>query len=1211
MSARVIPADVLGAQNEASDPNISAWVAANAGSGKTHVLAQRVTRLLLNGVDPAKVLCITFTKAAAANMANRVFATLADWTALDDPGLEAAVEAITGRRPDRAQRAAARRLFAGALETPGGLKVQTIHAFCTRLLHQFPFEANVAGRFTVLDDSARAQLLENLSLAVLVDAAAAPEGALGRALATAITMAADRTFKEMVGEAIARRDVLNAWREQAGSLGGALAELSYALGVDPAETKESIEAEFFATPRFSDDEWSWFAAELAQGSKSDQTVLERIEAARNGSRADRLKSYIDIFCTTELEPRKSIVTRAIANRHPLLHERLVAEQGRVCALIARRHAAACRDRTGALLTVADAVLSRYEKDKQRRGLLDYDDLIDHTLTLFRNTSAAWVLYKLDLGIDHVLVDEAQDTSPKQWEIIDTIVREFAAGAGARGSLKRTLFVVGDEKQSIFSFQGAAPHKFAEMRWSFEHRFKAAGLDWRPLRFESSFRSGATVLGAVDEVFARPQAFEGLTADPVKTVHRALPDAAPGLVEIWPLLRADKSREVEGWDAPFDEVTETSPQVRLARKIAATTSVWLRGGRRAGDVLVLVRQRGALFESIIRALKAANLPVAGADRLVLGEHIAVMDLMVLADALLLPDDDLALATVLKSPLFGLDEERVFTLAFGRTQSLRATLATRAAADPLLAELSARLAELAVAARQETPFAFYARVLGPQGGRKRFLARLGGEAADALDEFLSLTLDYERRETPSLQGFVAWLRGAQTEVKRDMEIGRNEVRVMTVHGAKGLEAPIVILADTTTRPSGPRDPRLLPLPGAGVPDAPYRLIWLGPKATDVDPVRDARERSRRAAQDEYRRLLYVAMTRAAEKLIICGTEGQQKRPDGCWYDLVSDALTPHATEEPADDGDGTVLCYRKTPSPRPAAASALPANERSRAQRAGERQLTLPFAVSEPPRPVRAKPEPASPQPKSDVSDLGPYDLPKSGTPDFGRGEAKTEMPAPTVLPDWVLRDAPRDAGSPPISPSHAATEDKRRRLPAEATAAAAERGKAMARGVVIHRLMQSLPDVAPERREAKGQAYLTRSAQEFTLKEREHMLAQVLHIFADARFAPLFAPGSRAEVPIIGRLTRAGRPSVLVSGQVDRLAVTPQAILIADYKTNEPAPIRPEEVPAAYIAQLALYRGVLRRLYQQRAVRAFLVWTHVPDLLELSGADLDAALNTSL
>ncbi len=544
----------------------------------------------------------------------------------------------------------------------------------------------------------------------------------------------------------------------------------------------------------------------------------------------------------------------------------MAEQERVCGLIARRRAIACRDRTAALLVIADAVLSRYGGEKRRRGLLDYDDLIDHTLTLFRNTSADWVLYKLDLGIDHVLIDEAQDTSPKQWEIIATIVNEFAAGAGARGSLQRTMFAVGDEKQSIFSFQGAAPRKFADMQIAFRTRFQAAALDWRDLRFQSSFRSGPTVLSAVDEVFAQPHALQGLTADAVAPVHLALPDAAPGLVEIWPLIKPDKTTDIEGWDAPFDALPESSPPVQLAHKIARTLAVWTRQGTRPGEVLILVRQRGALFEAIIRALKNAGIAVAGADRLILGEHIAVMDLMVLADALLLPEDDLALATVLKSPLFGLDEQQLFDLAWARPGSLRAALRHKAETDPQLADISVALDRLAGAARREMPFSFYAGVLGPDGGRRKFLARLGTEAADALDELLNLALDYERRETPSLQGFVAWMRTAQTEVKRDMEIGRDEVRVMTVHGAKGLEAPTVILADTTTKPSGPRDPRLLRLPPLQAPPGtPDRLIWARGQTEDVAPMREARERARAAAQDEYRRLLYVAvMTRAADRL-----------------------------------------------------------------------------------------------------------------------------------------------------------------------------------------------------------------------------------------------------------------------------------------------------------------------------------------------------------
>ncbi len=421
------------------------------------------------------------------------------------------------------------------------------------------------------------------------------------------------------------------------------------------------------------------------------------------------------------------------------------------------------------------------------------------------------------------------------------------------------------------------------------------------------------------MFARPQAHKGLSADDVKTVHEALPDAAPGTVEIWDAVKPDAKREIEAWDAPFDDVTETSPQTRLAQKIARNIRLWIQKGARPGDILVLVRQRGPLFEAIIRSLKDEGVEVAGADRLVLTEHIAVMDLMVLADALLLADDDLALATALKSPLFGLDDDDLFAIAWKREGSLREALRRRS--EPRFVEAAERLDRYAEWARRETPFSFFARVLGPENGRRKFLTRLGPEANDAIDEFLNLALEYERREAPSLQGFVAWLRTAQTDVKRDMEIARNEVRVMTVHGAKGLEAPIVVLADSTTPPAGPphRQPRLLEMPGT-----PDRLVWAAAKATDTDPVAAARERTRAESENEYRRLLYVALTRAIERLVVCGYDGERKRPEGCWYDLVLDALKEVAVRDPADDGDGELWRYRKASSAA-AAATAMPSED----------------------------------------------------------------------------------------------------------------------------------------------------------------------------------------------------------------------------------------------------------------------------------------------
>jgi len=1124
-----IPSEVSERQTAAADPQVSAWVAANAGSGKTHVLAQRVINLLLEGAEPEKILCITFTRAAAANMAKRVFDTLGRWTSLDDASLDEAISMRSSGGSNPRRRAVARRLFARALETPGGLKVQTIHAFCTRLLQQFPFEAEVAARFDVLDDTEQRQLLERLTLDVLLAGAGDPASKLGRALATAMSSAADVTFRDLVREAIGKRDAIGPWLQSADDL-DAFTAMSTALGVEPSLTLAEVEADIVDGPVFPSSEWASAAALCRTGSTRDQEQCDRLTLAQITDGAERVRNYFKVFIDNSGAPRANILTRDLVKKYPELAGRLQREQARVVALRERRNGVICRDRSAALLTVTAEVLRRYRREKLRRGLLDYDDLIDKTLALLTNVDAAWVHYKLDLGIDHVLIDEAQDTSSKQWQIVRLLTDEFTAGAGAR-AVRRTIFAVGDEKQSIYSFQYAAPKEFAEMRRHFEVAHQNSGLKFVPTKFEHSFRSGASVLTAVDTVF------KGIATSVTSDAngfppHIALPKAAPSLVEIWEPVKPEAKREpIEGWDAPFDTASETSPRVQLARKIAHKVRGLVDDGTaRCGDILVLVRQRGALFEAIIRALKNENVEVAGADRLILTEHIAVMDLMVLADALLLPQDDLALATVLRSPLFGFEDNALFAIASGRGRlSLRAALARHVGEQ--FAVAATRLDELTLAARQQTPFAFFAGILSG-GARRRFLMRLGPEANDALDEFLNLALEYERRETPSLQGFLAWLQQARAEVKRDMEIARDEVRVMTVHGAKGLEAPIVILADTMTPPAGPRPPRLLSLAGS----AP---VWAGRKADDAGAMAAARQVALREAEDEYRRLLYVAMTRAADRLIICGAEGQRRRPQGCWYDLVRDPLNHLLTE--ADDNGEKVLRYcAETPAP------ALPV------------------------------------------------------------GEIVPAKPTPQPLPDWLRQPVALEVPPPAaISPS-SAFEDAIGHSAGEATQSATERQKALARGRLLHRLMQSLPDIPPERRKYAAERYLAKAAIGFDPAERTEIAGHVLAVLDDPRYAAMFAPGSRAEVPIVGRIHPPTGEPILVAGQVDRLSVTDEAVLIADYKSDRRVPRGLDEV-APYVAQLALYRAVLARTFPGKTVRAALVFTEGPSLIEAPGPVMDAAL----
>jgi ATP-dependent helicase/nuclease subunit A len=1145
---RSIPPYVIEHQLRASDPDVSAWVAANAGSGKTHVLTQRVISLLLKGEDPAKILCITFTKAAAANMASRIFRDLAAWISLDDAGLDRRLVEI-GQKPGLATRTRARRLFALALETPGGLKVQTIHAFCTRLLHQFPFEADVAARFTVLDEASEHQLLEKLILETMLEGAANRDSALGQALAVAIAQAADQTLLEVIRDAIRQRDLILGWVDGVGSVDAAIGQLSQALGVAMDDTVEKICAECDAEG-VPAREWNDLCTLFSSGKSFDLHQAERWKRAAEAGWPDAIDPYLSVFLRDDDgTPKKDqyVMGKDLRLAHPALWERLAAERERAVSCAARLRGVRYRDRTRALLTLAYAIIARYRTEKSRRGLLDYDDLIDKTLALFRKTSAAWVLFKLDLGVNHILIDEAQDTSPKQWEIIRTLVSEFTAGAGARAA-GRTLFAVGDDKQSIFSFQGAAPEKFSDMRRQFEREFRAAELEMRVVRLQTSFRSGEVVLNAVDQVFAGQTVSASLTSDADGIPpHIALPDAAPGCVDIWPLTPSDPKDKPEGWDAPFDTRSETSPQVRLAQRIATNVALRTAAGSRPGDVLILVRQRGPLFEAIIRALKAAHIPVAGADRLLLTGHIAVMDLMALADALLLPEDDLALATVLKSPIFGFDDGDLLTIALNRGEkSLRTALLARSGEKEKFADAARVIERLTDDARRVSPFTFYARLLGPGRGRKKFLSRLGPEANDALDEFLNLALDYETRETPSLQGFVAWLRAAQAEVKRDMEQDRDEVRVMTVHGAKGLEAPVVILADTTTKPAGYHPPRLIPLAvngGSG-------LVWAGNKASDPAAVAEARRDILSANESEYRRLLYVAMTRAQAHLIICGVGGKPTKndgapkPPGCWYQLVEDALvkteTPVSEEIEADDGGGKIWRFLKSqPLPQHVVAS-----------------------------------------------------------------DRATVM----ALPDWLAELAPVEPPRiVPVSPSEAWDDSNRARSELSGMA----REKAIQRGTLVHRLMQSLPDIPAGRREAAARSYLQRAADKLDDGEREDVLAQVQAILGAGRFASLFAAGSRAEVPIVGRIARPGRTPLLVSGQIDRLAVTPGSVLIGDFKTNHAPPRSLDDALAAYpeyILQLALYRAVLQMVYPGHAVGAALIWTEIPDLMEIPGHTLDTALD---
>ncbi len=1070
-------------QRKASDPCASAWVSANAGSGKTHVLTQRVLRLLLNGTPPAQILCLTFTKAAAANMASRVFKTLAEWTALDDEALAAAVLDSGANAPGAQDLTFARQLFARTIETPGGLKIQTLHAFCERLLKLFPFEANVPARFKVIDErEAEAVMEEARDCAIVAAEASAAEA---KALAFAAREAGAFRFNELLGEAPGFVETFEAFDDEVSYAGA----LRLRLGLAPGVTVASVEAEMLGGDVGRKRREAWAQA-LDRGKDQDREIAEKLRAADADSAAeDRIEALLDAFFTKKNEslgagdPRGGedgcVTTKRLRLDRSDLAAELRREQQRLAALRDRLRAAQTVERSEALFAVAKAVLTAFAEAKASRGQLDFDDQIARALALVTRSSAAWIMHKLDYGLDHLLIDEAQDTSAVQWRILVALTAEFFSGAGARNK-ERTVFAVGDEKQSIFSFQGAAPEKFAEMRRFFEKRHREAGLAFQATPLNFSFRSSQTILDAVDMVFRPDEVWAGVAApgEP-PPAHHAVRREMKGVVELWPPIIPAKSAEPDDWRMPLDLPERNDPAVLLAARIATTIKQWLAPDSRErvadaksglprrireGDVMILVRSRNAFFEAMIRALKDRNVQVAGADRLKLHDHIAVLDLVAAGRAALMPDDDLTLACVLKSPLIGLQENDLFLLASKRRGSLADALS--ASHEPLAVKAARRLTLWRELAKTLSPYAFYARLLGDEGGRKALLGRLGPDAAEPIDEFLTLALNHERREAPSLTCFLAEVEANDAPIKRDMEGESAGVRVLTVHASKGLEAPIVFLPDTCGAPDGRHDPKLLPLRGSRTND-PLLFAWSRRAAEDCEALAAARGDWRTAEAGEHRRLLYVAMTRAAQRLIVAGYETSTGRKDGCWYDIVRLGLAGRTT---------------------PAAA---PWKGDEEIQRYGEGLV-------------------------ADES-----------------GETPQAAPA-EALPGWLSADAADENAAPPLRPSRAGLQRDGGR-------------ERVIEGRLAHALLQMLPEVAPERRAAAAKAYLDAHGGGLARTGREALADKILTAIGAPALAPLFGPGSRGEVALTGVLQRPGRPDVTYSGRLDRLLVKDSAVSIVDFK----------------------------------------------------------------
>ena len=1094
-------------QRQAANPQKSVWVGASAGTGKTKVLSDRVLRLLLSGVNPGKILCLTYTKAAAVEMNSRVAERLSKWAVISDSELENELLLLFGQLPGdntkvSSLKARARQLFATLLDVPGGIKIQTIHSFCQEILKRFPLEAGISPYFDIMDDRSAIEAINEVKSKLFQTAGVNPDSELAQAIDYLTFHVNESGFSEIINSIIINRGKIDRAIKKHGGKDALISAIANKLAVNDTLTEEQIVHNFFADMPLEN---------LRRLSSAGMDTLCPWLDGQNFGSLD-YDSYTHLFLTSKNEIR-SPAKMAYLKKDAELKQIFDTEANRCLDLFQKLKSLTIYHSTKAVLQIASQLLNGYNEFKQKHAQLDYDDMILLTRNLLENKDAArWVLFKLDGGIDNILIDEAQDTSPDQWAIIQSISDEFFAGFGSSENT-RTIFAVGDRKQSIYSFQGADPDKFDEMR---DH-FGALTPDFEKINLEVSFRSAPAILEAVNQLFKDESVSKGVASSGETIHHRAFREGESGEVEFWEMIEPDESEKSDEWHLPIGRIRKISTSSQMAKMIASKIHSMVTSGEilksknrplQYGDFLVLVRSRDSFCEELIRECKNLNINVSGIDRIHLIKQIAVQDMISLGKFLLLPEDDLSLAEVLKSPLFGLNDDDLFKLCYRRKSTLWNSLLT----TPEFSDIAEQIKQLFNCVDYMRPFDLYNYILSKMGGRKKYYQRMGAEAEDGLDEFINLSLSFETEHIPTLQNFIEWILSDDVEIKREMESSKNDmVRLMTVHGSKGLQAPIVILPDTTRVPNCNRE--------AGV--LWDNDIFVYPtQAPDFNDYCDRlKEKQKIKMLEEYRRLMYVAVTRAEDRMIFCGFRKKNKAPETSWYNMFKNSFTKIAS-----------------------------LNQQSNIWTYSNAQLLS----------VEKK-------------------------------QQKTQPLTEVKIPDFLLKPAEVEKPlSKPLSPSKPDDE------PATFSPLIVNNDAMLyKRGTLIHKLLQFLPDVPQSQHAEIIIKFLQNKAPELSEHHRQKICDEISALLKNPEFNSVFGPNSKAEVPIMGEVD-----GKIISGQIDRLVIEQDQIIVVDFKTNRNPAQTINDVPEAYRSQLKSYKSLLQKIYPQKDIKTFILWTNNANMMQI-------------
>ena len=841
-------------------PEFSAFVSASAGTGKTKILIDRLLNLLLANNKPGKILCLAFTKAAAAEILSRINQKLAEFATCTKEHLETELYSLGFKELSEEIKYKARILFIELLDEAEPLNIQTIHSFCQQLLLKFPFESELGLNFSLLNENKTSLLiteakdifLNNISLYEKAE----------EAVSYLSWHIKEYSFNELLEEIIANRESLDNFFSLHLSLEKAINSI-YPERID----EEQVIKEFIDNISINHEDLE----KLYIGGKTDISIAEKITkfiSLSEKSKIMLLNDYLGCFLTLTGDPTKSVLGKKIITTYPEVANIFENEQARAYKFNKFIKNTKALNLTNYFIIISYHIRKIYEQLKKQANAVDYDDLINLTLRLINNSEhAQWINYRLNGGIEHILIDEAQDNSSKQWEIINKISENFFDNE----ENQKSIFIVGDSKQSIFSFQGAKPELFNQMNKSLSDKVVRVQLN-------TSYRSGKTILELVDKIFNQDHLLHLVTDIEPIIEHRAH-KSSNAKVELWPLIIEDEKEEIKEWVLPSD--FKKNKYITASEKLANNIAERIRQDldnkviSTAGDVLVLTRRRGTFINHLISALRKLNIPSSGIDRLKLLEHPIILDIISLTNFLLCSNDDLNLAITLKSPIFSITEDELLKLCYNRESSLWNEL-KKSSSHIKIVELIENLQKLS---KNKHPFEFYFYIFESLSFRQYFKGKNYLETDDIIDSFLDLVKEYQNDNIPSLQLCLNFINNTKTEIKRDLSQTKDQVRIMTIHNSKGLQAKTIFLTDTTSLPSNKDSIIWL---------NKHQLLWPGKEKYYPDIAKTAKKEKQQQEYSEYIRLLYVALTRAEDNIIICGTAKNQNISNECWYKIIEKAI-----------------------------------------------------------------------------------------------------------------------------------------------------------------------------------------------------------------------------------------------------------------------------------------------------------------------------------